>query len=101
MEAWIVADPEALEDFYKKEFKKNKLPQRLNLEEEPKDDIYTKLDAATAGCLKGRYAKIKHASQLLQKINPEKVAKRCPRFAIFRDWLSEKIDGEAFLEALS
>jgi hypothetical protein len=101
MEAWIVADPEALEAFYGKEFKKNKLPKRLNLEEEPKADVLAKLEAATENCSKGKYAKIKHASQLLRKVDPEQVAKRGPRFSIFRDWLSVTIDGEAFLDTPS
>ncbi len=91
MEAWIVADPEALEDFYKKGFRKNKLPQRPNLEEEPKGDIYAKLEAATEKTQKGKYAKIHHASQLLQRIERDKIAIRCPRFSIFRDWLSDEI----------
>ena len=91
MEAWIVSDPEALKDFYKQNFKPNRLPARPNLEEEPKSDIYSKLDAATRDTQKGTYRKIKHASELLQLIHPDKVARRCPRFAIFRDWLKERL----------
>ncbi|MGA7340740.1 MAG: DUF4276 family protein [Terracidiphilus sp.] len=92
MEAWVVADPDALESFYKKNFKKDRLPKRDNLEEESKADIYAKLERATAGTQKGEYGKIKHASILLQRIRPDEVAQRCPRFKIFRDWLSEAID---------
>jgi regulator of sirC expression with transglutaminase-like and TPR domain len=91
METWIVADPDSLESFYKKNFKKDALPTRSNLEEEPKADIYTKLEKATENTQKGKYGKIKHASKLLLLIDPEKVAERCPRFAIFRDWLLEAI----------
>jgi hypothetical protein len=91
MEAWIVSDPDALEAIYKQNFKKKKLPVRLNLEEESKADIYAKLESATEGTQKGRYAKIKHASQLLAVIDPEKIARRCSRFSIFREWLGASI----------
>jgi hypothetical protein len=92
MEAWIVADPDALEAFYQQHFKKASLPKRINLEAEPKADLYEKLKNATKGTTKGEYGKIKHASKLLLRIDSEKVAKRCPRFTIFRQWLVESID---------
>ena len=91
MEAWIVADPDALANFYKQEFKRDKLPKRINLEEEPKADICSKLEEASGKTSKGAYGKIKHASKLLAAIDPERVADRCPRFRIFREWLSESI----------
>jgi hypothetical protein len=91
MEAWIVADPEKLEEFFKQKFKKNSLPKRENLEEEPKADLYDKLRNATKDTQKGEYGKIKHASKLLGMIDPNEVAKHCPRFKIFREWLVESI----------
>ena len=94
MEAWIVADPDALASFYKQSFKKDSLPRRRNLEEEPKADLYAKLDKATEGTQKGRYGKIKHASKLLELINPEEISKHCPRFVLFREWLNESIDNQ-------
>lgn len=95
MEAWIVADPDVLERFYKQGFSRTSLPKRQNLEQESKTDIYAKLEAATERTQKGKYAKIRHASQLLQKIERGKIATRCPRFSIFRDWLVEQIDSAA------
>lgn len=92
MEAWIVADPEALENFYKQDFRRARLPARANLEDEPKADIYAKLEAATKETRKGLYAKIEHAGKLLLLIDPEKVASRCRRFSIFREWLNASID---------
>ena len=91
MEAWIVADPDKLEEFYKQQFKKNTLPKRNNLEEEAKTDIYEKLKSATKDTQKGEYGKIKHASKLLEVIRPDTVAVRCPRFKIFQQWLIESI----------
>lgn len=92
MEAWIVADAEALKSFYGKDFNPAALPARRNLEEEPKADVYKKLATATRATKKGEYGKIKHASQLLQRIDPAKVENRCPRFAILISWLEKMID---------
>lgn len=92
MEAWIVADPDALAVYYGKNFHRNKLPVSPNLESVSKPDIYAKLSSATKDTPKGSYAKIKHASKLLSRIVAEKVAKRCPRFATFASWIDEVID---------
>lgn len=93
MEAWIVADPDALAYFYSQRFARNALPVRQNLEEEPKTDIYDKLARATRNTQKGEYGKLKHASRLLQRIDPAKVVQRCPRFATFTQWLGQAIGG--------
>ena len=91
MEAWIVADSDALAGFYHQGFKRNKLPARQNLEEEPKADIELKLAEATKDTQKGGYLKIKHASKLLAKLDGTKVARRCPRFEVFQSWLDQTI----------
>jgi hypothetical protein len=91
METWIVADMAALRRFYGQGFAPNSLPRRVNLEEEPKVDVYEKLVRATRATQKGEYSKIQHASQLLQNIDPTQVAARCPRFAILTRWLGETI----------
>jgi hypothetical protein len=91
MEAWIVADPQAMEAYYGQGFAPNQLPRRQNLEEEPKLDIYAKLARATEGTQKGAYGKIKHASQLLGRIAPGKVAQRCRHFSVLTEWLNEVI----------
>jgi hypothetical protein len=91
MEAWIVADADALEEFYRQGFLRNVLPSRINLEDEPKKDVYDKLAKATRSAQKGEYRKIKHAGQLLQKIDATKVAGRCPRFSKLTHWLEATI----------
>jgi hypothetical protein len=91
METWIVADRGALRNFYGPRLALNSLPRRVNLEEEPKVDVYGKLMRATRATQKGEYGKIRHASQLLQRINPTQVAERCPRFAILIRWLEKTI----------
>jgi hypothetical protein len=91
MESWIVSDHDALEGFYKQGFKKSTLPKRIDMEQEPKADLYDKLKRATKDTQKGEYGKIKHASKLLTMIDPEEIAKRCSRFTIFRAWLIDSI----------
>lgn len=91
METWIVADPDALRRYYGNGFRENQLPVRVNLEYEPKLQIYDKLKKATKDTSKGEYAKIKHASKLLAQIDPKKIAARCQRFATFTRWLSDQI----------
>jgi hypothetical protein len=93
MEAWIVSDPEAVSAYYGNGFHAKSLPQRQNLEEESKPNVLDKLKKATRDTKKGEYAKIKHASKLLEQIDPRKVARRCPRFATFTNWLDEMIEG--------
>ena len=92
MEAWIVADPDALAAYYGQGFAANVLPARSNLEEEPKLDLNDKLGRATRNTQKGEYGKIRHASQLLQRIDPARVSQCCPRFASLTRWLDQAIE---------
>jgi hypothetical protein len=77
METWLVADPEALAEYYDQGFNRNALPQRINLEEEPKTQIYAALESATRQTQKGSYGKIKHAGDLLRRVSREKAKTRC------------------------
>ncbi len=92
MEAWIVADPDALAAYYGQGFARHVLPARQNLEDEPKQSVSDKLDRATRKTQKGEYKKIRHAKQILERIDATKVARRYPRFATFTRWLSEAIE---------
>ncbi|MGE5546299.1 MAG: DUF4276 family protein [Solirubrobacterales bacterium] len=91
MEAWIVADPDALAAYYGRGFKANVLPQRQNLEDEPKLDVAEKLSAATRGTQKGEYQKIRHASELLERVSPDRAKARCSRCKRLFEKLGELI----------
>jgi Domain of unknown function (DUF4276) len=91
MEAWVVADPDALATYYGQKFLRNTLPTRANLEEEPKADCAKKLSTATRPTQKGEYQKIRHAADLLARISAEKVRARCPHAEIMFSTLSSLI----------
>ena len=76
MEAWFVADPEALAAYYGQGFAAGSLPARRNVEEIAKADIERSLKTATQKTRKGEYHKIRHASDLLARIDPAKVRER-------------------------
>ncbi|MGD0410972.1 MAG: DUF4276 family protein [Verrucomicrobiota bacterium] len=77
METWLVADPDALADYYGQGFNRNALPRRINLEDEPKSQIHAALESATRQTQKGSYGKVKHAGKLLTLVSPEKAKPRC------------------------
>jgi hypothetical protein len=83
MEAWLVANPESLAEYFGKGFKKAKLPPAQDLETVSKDDINAKLRAATKGCSpKGAYDKGRDSFRLLEKAAPAEIRKRCPTWAV-------------------
>ena len=77
MEAWIVADADALRRYYCKGFNAGVLPKAVDLESVAKREVEDCLRRATERTGKGRYQKIKHASDLLQRVDAEKVQARC------------------------
>jgi len=93
MEAWIIADAEALAGFYGQRFRPGGLPRRNLLDDEPKAAVYNALDQATRDTQKGSYGKIRHASELLRRLRPNIVAARCASFGHFTAWLDAAIAG--------
>lgn len=91
MEAWLLADPDALAKYYGDGFNPNPLPRRPNLEEEPKAALYAALEAATRKTQKGAYAKIAHASDLLARIDVMKAQDRAPYCKRLFDTVRAKI----------
>jgi hypothetical protein len=92
-EAWLIADPQALADFYGPRFRRGSLPRRRNVEDIPKDDLEPKLRAATRATQKGEYHKIRHAAPLLERLDAVKVrvrAEHCDRlFCVLEATLAE------------
>jgi hypothetical protein len=91
IEAWFFADPEALTDYYGKDFRKRSLPHRQNVEDIPKDSHIAALEAATRQTQKRLYHKCNHLPDILTKIDPLKVRKRAPHCDRIFTSLGERI----------
>ena len=92
MEAWIVADADALKRYYGQSFNARLLPKATDLESVGKSDIEGSLRRATEHTGKRRYHKIRHASDLLQRVDAEKVKARCRHCRRLFDELGRMID---------
>ena len=90
METWLVADPEALATWFKGDFIARHLPGHPNLEKVSKDDIYSKLKAATRLSARGEYGKGQDFA-VLGHVDPAKVLARCPHAALFVNTLRERV----------
>jgi hypothetical protein len=79
IEAWLLADPEALRQFYGRQgFRSNALPRRRDVEDIPTSEHLKCLEAATRDTRKGSYHKVKHLSPLLSRLDIKKVRERAP-----------------------
>lgn len=76
METWIVADRQALREFFGQGLRENNLPARPDLEVVLKRDVFKALEAATAGC--SRQWNKGHSFGLLARLQPSVVEQRCP-----------------------
>jgi hypothetical protein len=78
MEAWFLADRDALIEFYGPEFLADSLPGQANIEQIPKRSLVPKLNHASRKSSKGKYHKAKHGFALLTLINPQKLREASP-----------------------
>jgi hypothetical protein len=79
MEAWFLADKDALERYFGQGFNRNALPDRTDVENISKSQIYQGLKNATRHSrTKGEYDKGGHSFNLLGIINPELVKNASP-----------------------
>nr|WP_128800173.1 DUF4276 family protein [Corallococcus coralloides] len=92
VEAWLMADPKALQDFYGQGFSLASLPKTANVERIAKDTLEASLKKATQGTRKGEYHKVRHCSELLKQVDPARVRARsahCERlFTVLEGLLS-------------
>lgn len=78
METWIAADASTLACYYGPGFRGEALPTEKPLEEIRKESIEAALRNATKKTERGRYKKIRHASDLLARMDPDQIRRRCP-----------------------
>jgi hypothetical protein len=81
MEAWFIADINALKQFYQKGFKEDKIKRGMNnyqsIEQVSKETIDVWLRSATRHSVKGKYHKTQHAPKLLELLNVNQVRNSC------------------------
>ena len=79
MEAWFLADKDALSGYFGQGFRQNAFPERTDIEAIPKPDLMEQLKQATRGTeTKGEYRKGEHSFQILGMISPELVRGASP-----------------------
>ena len=87
MEAWFVADVNALKNFYGEGFKEEKIMRGMakceNLEQVSKDTLFQWLKAATRNSKQGTYTKQTkrnpiHALEILKRLDANKVRQASP-----------------------
>ena len=78
MEAWLVADVDALKEFYGQHFQDSAIPRTKDVEEIDKTTLAGALTRATRNTQKGEYHKIKHGAKLLARIDPSIVRSKAP-----------------------
>ena len=78
MEAWLVADREALKRFYGLGFNENAIPRRQNVEEIPKPELENCLQDAAQHTTKKEYHKTRHAPKILALLDASVVRKAAP-----------------------
>lgn len=95
MEAWFLADKQALAEFYGQGFLIDAIPKTRDIESIRKARVYEVLAHATKNTkTKGEYHKTKHGFDLLERINPKRVREASAHAARLMNLLEEKAGTE-------
>ena len=78
IEAWMIADRDAVREYFGDGFNENALPGRRNPEEIPKDDLKGALIRAGRDTNKKGYHEIHDGTKILEKLDPAVVRGACP-----------------------
>lgn len=73
MEAWFIADIDALKNYYGQGFNQNAIPKTINVEAIDKASVEIGLKNATRNTQKREYHKINHGCELLERVDSSKV----------------------------
>ena len=86
MEAWLLADREAVRDYFGQGFNESRLPRLTDPELIAKGDLESSLRAASAGCRR-QYDKGAVSFEILGRVNAAAVASRCRHAKALFDYL--------------
>ena len=76
METWLLADRDALRNYFGSSFRENRLPQQTNPENIPQSRLESSLREASVVCSK-QYAKGAISFEILARVNANTVAEKC------------------------
>lgn len=79
MEAWFMADKDALAQYFGQGFLRNSLPGQANIELIRKSDVLDALEHAVGPTTQKHYHKTNHGYELLSLISPERVGNASQR----------------------
>ncbi|MGE0883324.1 MAG: DUF4276 family protein [Blastocatellales bacterium] len=93
METWIMADRQALGDFFGQHLQTSALLPEHNLEARTRDEVQDKLAWATRNCGRDRcYAKGKRSFKVMEHLNPETLKNHLPHFRRFVSTLERHLN---------
>jgi len=87
MEAWFLADREAMVTFYGDTLRESSLPKSNSVESLSRDKIWQAIRESTVNSVKGEYHKTRHGGELLGLLDPERVAARAWHCRVLKDAL--------------
>ena len=93
MEAWFLADREALAGYYGTGFVQNAIGDPADVERIPKAEVRERLKRATRNTSKGEYDKIGHAPHLLERLDSARVQSRATHCQQLFDVAKAKLSG--------
>ena len=92
MEAWFLADPRSLENYFGRNFSADDLPKEGNVEAISKKDLLDGIKSATQKTRNGKaYHKGNDSFKILQMLNPELICEASPRAKRLIDVLRQKL----------
>jgi len=91
MEAWFIADPQALINHFGRDFNIKALPSPQNAESVSPSDLATAIREGLRNSGRRRYDKVTDGVKLLQLIDRVKVGQNCRHFQRLMDYLSREI----------
>ena len=91
MEAWFIADPQAMARYFRNGFAVGRLPHPQNAESASPNELTDSINQALraiGGRRRQKYDKVRDGAQLLARVNEATVRRNCPSFRRLTDFLS-------------